>query len=158
MRPAAKRDRELRVFFDANVIIAGAMSRSGASRALLLLAEAGLFKAVMSRLVIDEVERNIRLKLPTALPLMVEILGLINLEIVDNPPMEQYARWLAYIEAKDAPILEAAVTANIDYFVTLNDREFTPNVGAVSHLTIIRPGDFIMQIRDVISAGLGQAL
>lgn len=44
-----------RVFFDANVIIAGSVSRRGASRALMMLAEMGMFRMVVSRQVIDEV-------------------------------------------------------------------------------------------------------
>ena len=53
-----------RIFADANVLIAGADSRSGASNALLRLAEVGIFRLVVSRQVLDEAERNVREKLP----------------------------------------------------------------------------------------------
>ena len=56
-----------RVFFDANVLIAGVASHRGASRAALMMAEAGLFQMVVSRQVLDEAERNLRRKLPVVL-------------------------------------------------------------------------------------------
>jgi len=58
-----------RVFIDANILIAGANSRSGASRAVLLMGEIGLIQLIVSHQVLVEAERNIRKKLPQALPL-----------------------------------------------------------------------------------------
>lgn len=49
----------LRIFAGANVFIAVADSRSGA---VLLPAEAGLLRLVVSRQVLDEAERNLRKK------------------------------------------------------------------------------------------------
>ena len=103
-----------RIFFDANVVIAGTMSRKGASRALMMLAAAGVIRMVVSRQVLDEVERNLRLKLPQALPIMVEMLSHIVPEVVDDLPPEASAHWQEHIEAKDAPILEAALSAQVD--------------------------------------------
>lgn len=143
-----------RVFFDANVIIAGSMSRGGASRALMYLAEAGIFQAVVSRLVLAEVERNLRNKLPEALPHLAELLSHLSLEIVDDPHPDQFTRWFDHIEAKDAPIFEAAVAAGVDYLVTLNSHDFTPAVAAASGLVIKRPGELIERIREIVSAGL----
>lgn len=143
-----------RIFFDANILIAGAISRSGASHALLALAEAGMFKMVVSRLVLDEVERNLRLKAPETLPTLVQLLGHIEPDIVGDPQHSQFARWLPYIEAKDAPILEAARSANVNFLVTLNSRDFTPDVAAVSGVTILAPSALVDRIRHLISTGL----
>ncbi|CUS03723.2 conserved protein of unknown function [Candidatus Promineifilum breve] len=143
-----------RLFFDANVIIAGSMSRGGASRALMMLAEAGMFRMVVSRQVLDEVERNLRNKLPQALPLMTELLGHIAPEIVDDPAEEAFERWLAHIEAKDAPILEAAIRAGVNYLVTLNSRDFTPQVASLSSLSIVSPSEMIERLRAIVTAGL----
>jgi hypothetical protein len=41
-----------KVFADANVLIAGADSRTGASNAVLLMAEIGLYRLLVSRLVL----------------------------------------------------------------------------------------------------------
>ena len=143
-----------RVFFDANVLIAGAASHSGASRAALMMAEAGLFQMVVSRQVLDEAERNLRRKLPRGLPILAEILGHVHLEVVDDPASQSFARWLDCIEAKDAPIVEAAVSANIDYLLTLNSRDFTPGVAARSSLIILTPAQLIERIRELVTAGL----
>ena len=143
-----------RVFFDANVLIAGAAARGGASRAALMMAEAGLFQMVVSRQVLDEAERNLRRKLPRGLPILAEILGDVHLEVVDDPAPQSFARWLDCIEAKDAPIVEAAAVANIDYLLTLNSRDFTPVVAARSGLTILAPSQFVERIREIITAGL----
>lgn len=142
------------VFADANILIAGSASRRGASRAVLNLAESGMIKLVVTRQVLDEAERNMRKKLPRALPFFAELLSYIDLLVLDNPKYEQYERWLPMIEASDAPILEAAVCASVDYFITLNTKDFTPSVAKVSGLNIQMPGEFIEQIRFVIQQGI----
>jgi len=143
-----------RVFFDANVLIAGVASHRGASRAALMMAEAGLFQMVVSRQVLDEAERNLRRKLPRGLPILVEILGHVHLEVVDDPAPQSFARWLDCIEAKDAPIVETAVSANIDSLLTLNSRDFTPGVAARSGLTILAPAQFVERLREIVTEGL----
>ena len=143
-----------RVFCDANVLIAGAASRSGASRAVIMMAEAGLFRMVVSRQVLDEAERNLRRKLPHGLPVLAEILGHVHLEIVDDPSPQSFARWLDCIEDKDAPLVEAAVTATIDYLLTLNSRDFTAAVAARSGLTFLTPAQFVERLREIVTEGL----
>jgi predicted nucleic acid-binding protein len=143
-----------RVFVDANILIAGADSRSGASNAVLQLAEVGLFHLVVCRQVLDEAERNLRKKLPRALPTFAALLAQLTLEIVPDPDAAACAPWLALIEAKDAPILAAAVAAKVDRFVTLNTKDFTPAVAKASGLDIQTPGEFIQDIRRIIEEQL----
>lgn len=142
------------VFVDANILIAGSASRTGASRVVLALAEFGMIQLVVSRQVLDETERNIRLKLPQMLPLLSELLLHLNLQVLDDPKLEQYAYWVSIIEAKDAPILETAVQAAPDYFLTLNSKDFTPEVAQASGLVIQSPGEFVQHIRQVFSQHL----
>jgi len=143
-----------KVFVDSGVLIAGAGSRSGASRAVMTMAEIGLFELVLSRWVLDECERNLRKKLPAALPIFAELLANIGPEIVPDPPAEESARWEAIIAAKDAPILAAAVLSSADCLLTLDAKDFTPEVAAQSGLTIQTPGDFVQEIRRIVTAGL----
>lgn len=143
-----------KVFADANVLIAGADSRSGASSAVLLMAEIGLFRLVVSRLVLDETERNLRKKLPRALPNFAQQLAQLQLEIVPPPTNEDVWRWAQIIEAKDAPILATAVSAQVDRFVTLNSKDFTPEVAAQSGLCILSPGELVQEIRALVGGGL----
>jgi predicted nucleic acid-binding protein len=142
------------VFADANILIAAAGSRQGASRAVLNLAEMGLIRLVVSRQVLLEAERNLRLKLPTGLPLLAEWLSYLNLEVVADPPSEAFIRWFGVIEAKDAPILEAAVAAQVDYFLTLNTKDFTAEVATAADLTILTPAQFVERAREVLGSNL----
>jgi predicted nucleic acid-binding protein len=142
------------VFADANILIAAAGSRQGASRAILNLAEMGLIQLVVSRQVLLETERNLRRKLPDGLPLVAEWLSYLSLKMVDDPLPERYMGWVSIIEEKDAPILAAAVDAQVDYLVTLNTRDFTPEVMNAAGLTILTPSQFIERVRDILQHNL----
>jgi predicted nucleic acid-binding protein len=111
-----------RIFVDANVLIAGTDSQSGASNAVLKLAEVGLFQLVVCTQVLDEVERNLRKKLPRALPNFAAQMARLRLEILPDPTQEQVKPWQDIIEAKDASILCAAVASHADRFITLNTK------------------------------------
>jgi predicted nucleic acid-binding protein len=145
---------EPKVFVDANVLIAGSASRSGASRAVLGLAEIGLIQLFVTRQVIDETERNIRQKLPKALPTFTELLVHLNLTILDDPSPESFRRWFQIIEEKDAPILEAAVQMAADYLLSLNTKNFTPDVAITTGLTIQTPATFVHHIRNILNQNL----
>lgn len=144
-----------RLFVDANVLIAGAGSRTGASRAVLLLAEVGLWRLVVTRQVLDEAERKLRARLPRGLPIFAALLAALELEILPDPPETAWSRWTAVIEAKDAPLVEAAVAARVDYFLTLNTRDFTAAVAEASGLRIQTPGDFVANVREIVTGQLG---
>jgi predicted nucleic acid-binding protein len=118
------------------------------------MAEIGLFKLIVSRQVLDECERNLRKKLPAALPIFAELLATINLEILPDPSLEEAARWETIIETKDAPLLASAVLAAPDRLLTLNTKDFTLEVAAHSGLIIQTPGDFVEEIRAIIEVGM----
>lgn len=144
-----------RVFVDANVLIAGTDSQSGASNAVLKLAEVGLFQLVVCTQVLDEAERNLRKKLPRALPNFAAQMARLHLEILPDPTPEQVKPWQDIIETKDAPILCAAVVSHADRFITLNTKDFTPSVAEQSGLTIQTPAEFIEEIRRLVAGELG---
>jgi predicted nucleic acid-binding protein len=140
-----------RVFVDANVLIAGADSQSGASNAVLKLAEVGLFQLVVCTQVLDEAERNLRKKLPRALPNFAAQMARLRLEILPDPTPEQVKPWEAIIEAQDAAILCCAVVSGVDRLLTLNTRDFTPNVAERSGLTIQTPAAFIEEVPRLVT-------
>lgn len=139
------------VFVDANILIAGSASRTGASRVILAQAEFGMIQLVVTRQILDETERNIRRKLPQMLPLLSELLLNLNLHVLNDPEPSQYARWCSIIEAKDAPILEAAVQFAPNYFLTLNSKDFTPVVAQATSLVIQSPAEFVQHMRQIFS-------
>ena len=59
----------LLVCLDADVLIAGLLSRTGASHAILVLGELGLLRLVLPEAAVAEVRRNLTNKLPEAAPL-----------------------------------------------------------------------------------------
>ena len=143
-----------RIFVDANVLIAGADSASGASNAVLRLAEIGMFQLAVSRQILDATTRNLRKKLPRALPGFATQMARLRLEIVPDPSRDEVAPWTAMIHPSDAPILCAAVKTAADRFLTLNTRHFTPAVAAQSGLLIQTPAQLIIELRDLVTKGL----
>ncbi|HAT14767.1 MAG TPA: hypothetical protein DCS91_15395 [Microcoleaceae bacterium UBA11344] len=143
-----------RIFADSSVLIAGCGSRTGASRAVLTMAEIGLFKLVISDQVLEECDRNLRKKIPAAMPIFTELLAAINPEIQPDPSLEASSQWAAIIEAKDTPILAAAVLANVDRLLSLNTKDFTAQVAAQSGLIIQTPAEFVREIREIVGKGL----
>jgi len=144
----------VKVFLDANVLVAGSASRTGASRAVLALGEIGLIHLYATRQVLDETERNIRQKLPQALPIYTELLIYLQLKVLDDPALTSFKRWISLIEEKDAPILEAAVQLPADYLLTLNTKDFTPKVAGATGLNIQAPATFIQNVRDILNQNL----
>lgn len=143
-----------KIFLDSSVVIAACGSRNGASHAVIVMAEIGLFKAVISEQVVIECDRNINKKLPAALPILKQILNMINPEIVPDPSTTESSQWENIIEPKDAPILAAALSAKADRLLSLNTKDFTSFVAAQSGLTIQTPSEFIQEIRFIISQEL----
>jgi predicted nucleic acid-binding protein len=143
-----------KIFLDSSVVIAACGSRNGASHAVIVMAEIGLFKAVISEQVVIECDRNINKKLPTALPILKQILNIINPEIVPDPSTTESSQWENIIEPKDAPILAAALSAKADRLLSLNTKDFTSFVAVQSGLTIQTPSEFIQEIRSIISQEL----
>ena len=143
-----------RVFVDANVLIAGTDSQSGASNAVLKMGEIGMFQLVVCKQVLDEAERNLRKKLPRALPNFAAQMVRLRLEILPDPTIEQVKPWKKIIEAQDAPILCAAGASGVDRFITLNTKHFTPGVAKYSGLTIQTPAQFVEEVRELVTSGL----
>lgn len=145
-----------RLFLDASVLIAAMASESGASRAILTLAEIGLVQPVVCPYVLQEVERNLAKKLPDLLPIFRQMLHHLHLEQAPDPPVSEVQQWAAVIAPKDAPVLAAAVAAAPHRLVTLDVRDFLadPHVAEQSGLTICTPGEMLQQIRSLLAGGL----
>ncbi|MFP4395692.1 MAG: PIN domain-containing protein [Anaerolineales bacterium] len=128
-----------RVFVDADVIFAGAASPSehSASLVILRLAEITLIEAITSQQAITEAERNLKQKLPQTLPTF-RLLVDRCLQVVANPQP-------AEADAKDLPILIAAVQEACPWLVTFNIRHFQPGHPEV---TVLKPSDFILHLRE----------
>jgi predicted nucleic acid-binding protein len=139
------------LFLDSSALFAGVISASGASRALLVLAEGGQITITVSEQVVVETERAVARKVPGALPDLREALRSTGLRIVPDPSFDEIKEYASIISHKaDIPIVVAAAQVRMDYLVTLNRRHFIddPAVAERSKLRIGTPGDALAWFRE----------
>lgn len=135
--------RQLSIFCDADVLIAGAASTTGASHLVLQLAELTLVKCLTSQYAVNEAERNLAAKLPAALaPFQLILKAAVT--IVPPPSSSVVQSVTGQAHAKDVPILAAAVANEADFLATFNVRHFHPR--KVPPL-VRRPGELVAQVR-----------
>ena len=107
MGPTGKTE-PVAVCLDADVLIAGLLSRTGASHAILILGEIGLLRLVLPEAVVDEVRRNLGDKVPETLPLFEEFLRSVPVRVY-RPTNQDRERARTLADQKDVPILAAAI-------------------------------------------------
>lgn len=138
------------LFLDSSALFAGVVSATGASRALLILAEAGAITITISEQVIVETERAVAQKALSALPFLREALRATHFRMAPAPSREQViAQHDLVADPTDIPIVLAAMNAQVDYLVTFNRRHFLddPAVAQKSGLRIGSPADALTWIR-----------
>ncbi len=138
-----------RVLVDADVLFAGSASSSehGASLVVLRMAEITLIEAIASQQVITEVERNLKEKVPKALPAFQMLVSRCLQVVADPTPVEVQA-YAGLADDKDLPILVTAVQQNCPWLVTFNIRHFRPGHADV---TVLQPGNFLQQVRHTLA-------
>lgn len=136
---------KLRVFFDADVLIAGSASKthSSASYILLQLAELTLIEGIICPYVREEVERNLKEKLPHSLPVFRMLVQTALIEVSD-PPADSLKKWAGRADPKDLPVLGAAILHGCHYLVTFNSGDY-PDPPEV--LEVVEPGELVQQVR-----------
>jgi predicted nucleic acid-binding protein len=132
----------LAVCVDADVLIAGLLSRTGASHAILVLGELGLLRLVLPEAAVAEVRRNLASKLPEAAPLFDEFLRAVSVQI-QRPTAHDRERAREFADAKDVPILAAAIGGGARILVTHNIRHFRSGEG----VRVVRPRKLIEEAR-----------
>ena len=146
MAPTGKTE-PVAVCLDADVLIAGLLSRTSASHAILILGEVGLLTLVLPEAVVDEVRRNLTEKLPETLPLFEEFLRSVPVRVY-RPTAQEQERARALADPKDVPILAAAIGAGTPLFVTHNVRHFRSGEG----VRVVRPRILIEEARAWMAA------
>jgi predicted nucleic acid-binding protein len=141
------RTEPVAVCLDADVLIAGLLSRTGASHAILILGEVGLLTLVLPEAVVDEVRRNLTDKLPETLPLFEEFLRSVPVRIY-RPTSHDRERARSLADLKDVPILAAAIDAGTPILVTHNVRHFRSGGG----VRVVRPRILIEEARAWMAA------
>lgn len=121
------------------------MSRRGASGAVLALAEHGFVAAVLPRVVVERIRRNLARLAPGALPAFEDFLELPGFDVHDPSPRDLVrARDLAH--ARDVAVMAAAIGAGTPVLVTHNVRHFRSGEG----VTVRRPRDYVTDLRAIL--------
>ena len=141
--------RKPRVFVGADVLFAGAASPTehGASLVVLRLAEITLVEALASEQVVMEAERNLKAKLPNALPAFRLIVSRC-LHVVPDPEPGDLEPYTGLAHQEEMPILVAALREGCRWLVTFNIRHFRPGS---PEITVLPPGEFVLHMRDLLA-------
>ncbi|MBI5910091.1 MAG: PIN domain-containing protein [Betaproteobacteria bacterium] len=107
------------VFLDSNVLISALIGSAHSAPVVLVnwLAGSPAAELITGRCCIQEVEKNLARKLPQAQPLWLQFVSASGIRIVPCP-----RKSITGINAKDAAIVAAAVSASATHFVTGDKR------------------------------------
>jgi len=138
-------EKNLRVFLDSSVLLSGLFSDRGAPRLILDIFSLRLpsFTALTGAYNIAEVERNLTIKLPAALPIFKTVLDVMRIEVIRLPQKKDLKRWAGLTVDKNAPILASAFLGNAHLLVTGDKRHLLKIHQTDLPFKIIAPAEFI---------------
>lgn len=139
-----------RVFFDADMLVAGSASTSGASHALLRTCGATILHGLCSAGVATEARRTIVEKIPSALPQLEAVIAEF-LSVVPDPEEDDLRPYTGWAAPDDLPHFVAATLNHCDFFVTFNTRHYYPKTG---RLLIVSPSKLILRLRRSVAGML----
>jgi predicted nucleic acid-binding protein len=147
--------RAVRVFLDSNVILSGLFSDRGSPRILLdiLSLNLSVIAGITGRYNILEIERNLKAKLPAAVPIYKEYIVKLNMRIIPVPSVDEIRKYAGSTAAKDVPVLVSAINGKADYLITGDKKDFGKLKGEYP-FTITGPSDFLETILPEILVGL----
>jgi predicted nucleic acid-binding protein len=118
----------MRLFLDANVLFSAAHNPRGNARALFALARKAQVALHTSQFAREEAARNIVVKFPACRQSLSDLLEQVK-QTREPPPRLVASAMVVGLPKKDAPILAAAVAAEVDVLVTGDKRHFGPFFG-----------------------------
>jgi hypothetical protein len=138
-----------RIFIDSDVLFAGTASPNehSASNLILRMAELTLIDAIASTQVITEVERNLKEKLPKALPAF-QLLVTRCLKVLRDPKLGEIDPYRGLAHPDDLPILITAIREECSFLATFNLRHYQPGHPDV---VVLEPGTLVLRIRDLLA-------
>lgn len=135
----------VRVFFDSDAMIAGSASASGASFALLQMAELGLIKGCVSVQVLEECRKNLAKKLPDAIASFEKIIERCVTVSTTVPDEDSLSLLSSQAHKKDVSILASALETKASFLVTFNVKDYWPH--DTTQLEVLTPGELLFRIR-----------
>lgn len=135
------------VFIDSNIWFSAFYKKGTCSTILRELTNSS-WEMVISEQVLEEVIRNIKEKIPAALPVVIAYFDSIKPTVVKNPSNHARNRYAGLAEPHDVAILAAAVDYGCQYFLTGNTKDFKEkHIKEEVDLQIIVPSQFILLIK-----------
>ena len=135
--------KKLKVFVDSNIWFS-AFYKTGSCSQLLKLLTDQKHKIIINEQVLEEIIRNIKIKIPSALPLIIEYINQAKPIVVKNPRKPFLEKYKNLSHHKDLPIVIAAINYKCHYFITGNLADF--NINQTKKLTVLKilsPSRFI---------------
>jgi len=127
----------VRLFLDANVLFSAAVSPAGVSAGQIALAAAGACELLTSRLAVTEATRNLRAKAPAEMDRWDLVIAAVR--VVPEADPRLLVRVDLALEAKDRPILAAALGCRANVLVTGDRRHFGSLFGRAIGGTVVVP-------------------
>jgi predicted nucleic acid-binding protein len=138
--------KRCKLFLDSNVLLSGLFSDRGAQRIILDLLTLNLpiLAGATGRYTLIEVERNLKKKLPEAIPLYQKYLPRLCFEIVALPSRATVISIAGTIAAKDVPVLASAIACGAEYLITGDNKDFA-GVKKLNryNIRIVSPSEFV---------------
>lgn len=110
-----------KIFIDSSVLIAAAISPKGNAREIINQGFAKALDLYISPDVLEETERNLKLKAPHALEEFYNFKEAFIAKIV-VPPRRLILKVAKLVNIKDAPIVAAAIQTKADFLVTYDQK------------------------------------
>lgn len=135
-----------KIFIDTSVLYSACESRTGASAKILQLSRQDKIQGYISKYVIDEIKRNVSMKLNQIGKQRLNFYMLqTHLSIAESLTNEEIIKCEKVINEKDAPILAAALKSKVNFLITLNTNDFMQQriKKFAKTLKIMTPRDFI---------------
>ena len=132
-----------KIFIDSNVWFSAFYKKSVCSNLIETLHQIN-FEIVICELVLEEILKNIKEKIPDALSLVIEYLKIIKPTVVKNLKKEVALKYKNLASLKDIPILISAFEYRCQYFITGNIKDFKVKlIEKELNLKIIKPAKFL---------------
>jgi predicted nucleic acid-binding protein len=147
-------DGEVRVFLDTSVLFAAVLSETGGARLVLSLGEARAIQVYVGPQVLREADGVLERKAPQSKVRFALLLDRARVRVVAEPDAGALAQAGAVIfTTPDARVLAEAITAGVDYLVTLDREHFVGNP-RITRLPFVvgTPGDFLAWFRKRLHA------
>lgn len=125
-----KRKPTVKIFVDSSVLIAASISSKGYAYELLVKGFQGEFDLYISEDVIEESERNIKLKTPNSLKDFYIVKDALAGNIV-KVKKNQILKVTEVVHIKDAPIVAGALKAKADYLVSFDRKHLLQQAKAI---------------------------